>query len=495
MYWNITRKWPVETHIQTYFTGFLIFHVLIWTLMPVLVRDHLPMDSLEAAAWGQHWLLGYDKNPYVNAWLVSFLLKLSRGHDWIIYFGSASLVAVAFWAIYRVSQRWLGPVNAFVAVFMLEGFQYYNIAAIELNDNLLELALWPLALSFFYTALKDKKDSHFLWVGLFAGLSLMSKYLSLVLVLSMLGFMWLPYNRHQWRNPWFVSGVSIMLALVLPHFIWLFNHDFMTVAYAKGQMHKPTLWQHITNPVVFLIKCALYCLGPLLLVALSTRFKKPERVLPNMDRFDWDFLWMAAVGPLLILCGIVFFTGSRMTTMWGQPLLSWVGVLLVALFAWQFTETQLKNFMGVIAGLTLVLAVGHSISLLTAGDESSANFPGRALANYIEHTWSTQTDQPLYYVAGDRFLSGSIAHYSDTHPTTFFDWNTKTSPWIDLDDIKRKGAVLVWKNNKTPKFIDYLDDATAEKLILLDTHHFSWTRSSKNPIPIRVAILPPDESR
>ncbi len=44
-------------------------HLFIWTLIPSLTRFCLPMDANEGYGWGQHLQLGYDRNPWMNAWL------------------------------------------------------------------------------------------------------------------------------------------------------------------------------------------------------------------------------------------------------------------------------------------------------------------------------------------------------------------------------------------------------------------------------------------
>ena len=34
----------------------VLFHVLLWTLVPAVVNRNLPLDTIEALAWGQAWL-------------------------------------------------------------------------------------------------------------------------------------------------------------------------------------------------------------------------------------------------------------------------------------------------------------------------------------------------------------------------------------------------------------------------------------------------------
>lgn len=435
---------------DTFFYLFLLAHICVWTITPLFVRQHLPMDSLEAVNWGQTFLWGYDRNPYFNAWLAGALVKLSKGSDWIIYLASSSCVAVSLWAVYRLAKRWFTPIAALVSVIMLEGLQYYHIGAIELNDNVLELALWPLMASFLYTAVKDKQHWHWLLVGLFTGLALMSKYLTLLMIVPM--YVWLFADRNHYfvfKSPWFYLNLGMLALLVTPHVMWLMDHNFMTFRYAQDRMGDFAWYYHLINPGLFSLKLLLSFIGPLFLLLLASRIKRTGLNTVNPD--DRLFIHMMAFGPLVSLLLISLGTGSRITTMWGQPFLAWMGVWVVMQLQPYIEITRLKRFATVTATCMLILVMGYSFSLRTAGSDSSANFDGVRFAEQVEAIWGAHSDAPLTYVAGDRFYVGSVAHYGETGAKAFYDFDGDKNPWIDVDDVHNKGAVIVWRANKTSK--------------------------------------------
>jgi len=39
---------------------------------------------------------------------------------------------------------------------------------------------------------------------------------------------------------------------------------------------------------------------------------------------------------------------------------------------------------------------------------------------------------------------GNVAHYAPTHPRVLVDGEPERAPWIDLDDLRKKGAAVVW---------------------------------------------------
>ena len=64
----ITKK-----NISNVFVIFLFFHLLIWTLIPTLSNVNLPLDTIEALAWGSNLDWGFNKHPPLSAIAVEFV--------------------------------------------------------------------------------------------------------------------------------------------------------------------------------------------------------------------------------------------------------------------------------------------------------------------------------------------------------------------------------------------------------------------------------------
>ena len=54
---------------------FLLIHLVIWTLVPTISNTNLPLDTIEALAWGNNLDWGYSKHPPFSAWSVEFFLS------------------------------------------------------------------------------------------------------------------------------------------------------------------------------------------------------------------------------------------------------------------------------------------------------------------------------------------------------------------------------------------------------------------------------------
>ena len=83
----------------------LIVHLLIWTLIPSLTNQNLPLDTIEALAWGSNLDWGFNKHPPLSAFAVEIFYQIFGNQDWAYYFLSQIFVAVAFFAVYKFSEE------------------------------------------------------------------------------------------------------------------------------------------------------------------------------------------------------------------------------------------------------------------------------------------------------------------------------------------------------------------------------------------------------
>src|SRR5436309_235299 len=105
-----------EKNLRPWVYSFILLHIIVWTLTPALVRLCLPMDALEGTTWGQQLEWGYDKNPFMNAWLTALAVKISQPADWAIYLFSQISVGLCFWSIWSLGKKIISPFYVFIAI-------------------------------------------------------------------------------------------------------------------------------------------------------------------------------------------------------------------------------------------------------------------------------------------------------------------------------------------------------------------------------------------
>ena len=86
-------------NILNYFYIFLLIHLFVWTLIPSITNKNLPLDTIEALAWGSNLDWGFTKHPPASAFFVELFHFFFGSQDWAYYL--LSQIFVIFFFYYR----------------------------------------------------------------------------------------------------------------------------------------------------------------------------------------------------------------------------------------------------------------------------------------------------------------------------------------------------------------------------------------------------------
>ena len=89
--------------VEKIYLLFLFSHLIIWTAIPTFSNVNLPLDTIEALAWGSNLDWGYYKHPPLSAFFVEIFYKLFGSQDWAFYLLSQIFIIAAFIAIFKLS--------------------------------------------------------------------------------------------------------------------------------------------------------------------------------------------------------------------------------------------------------------------------------------------------------------------------------------------------------------------------------------------------------
>lgn len=383
-----------------------------------------------------------------------------------------------------------------LTVLLLEGVQYYNVHAIDFNDNTLELGLWALTALFFYKALQSQAWRDWILTGVFAGLGMMTKYYTAMLLLPMLMFLLVnPLGRVSFMRAPLYAGLAVFLGIMTPHVVWLFSHDFVTVNYALDRVSAEPAWfNHFNYSALFAWEQLEAFIPPILLALLLLIGRRPLLANPRVPitPFNQQFLWYVGMGPFLFTVLLSAVMGIRLRAGWGEPLLSLWGIILIAWLQPRMTMQRFYRFAVVFFSLLGVTLFLYATALIRAEEPSSANFPGKIIAMQLTRLWHETHHSPLPYVAGSRWLAGNVAFYSQDKPRVYINWDKKLSPWVDEQRLLKRGAVFVWDESEDNEPSVAEIKARFARLGAVQIMHFSWLRNQRSkPVQVTVALLPP----
>jgi len=247
--------------INKLFYIFIIVHLIIWTLVPSLTNNNLPLDTIEHLAWGSNLDWGFNKHPPAVAFFLEVFFQIFGSNDWAYYLLSQIFVVIAFVVVFKFAGKiFKNKTLSLISVVLLEGIYFYNFTTPEFNVNVCQLPFWTLCV-YYSWKLFDKQEVSFkdcFWLGVFAAVGFLSKYLFIYLLLAidMLFFYTIFIKKYKKFNFKYFVSVEVFFALLVPHIIWLTNNNYTTISYglARAGFESSSLLDHILYPVMFLGK-------------------------------------------------------------------------------------------------------------------------------------------------------------------------------------------------------------------------------------------------
>ncbi len=439
----------IESRPRAAFGAFLALHFAVWTALPALLYANLPLDLVEALAYGREWQLGYDKLPPLPWWLVEILHR-AFGADIAYYALAQAAVVIAFLLVWATARPLVGAAGALLAVLIIDGMHYFQYTAVKFNHDVIQLPFWALAGYAFHAGLKRGRLLHWFRLGVAFGGALWAKYFVVVLAAPYALFM--VFDREARRalatpGPWLAAAVALLIAS--PHVWWLFKTDFLPFAYAEHRAAPLRGWfDHILHPAFF-VGSQIFFVLPSLFIAAPLLWPRPQgRTAVGADAFDRRIVTLIAFGPGLAMIALTALSGRGTFAMWGYPLWLYVGLWMVMITCAALDAARLRHVVAhwgaVFAIFALVFIVNYSALPYFDHRYRAVFFPGDKLGATLTERFHAATGKKLSYVIGTMWDGGNLAHYSADQPQVLIDGLPERAPWLDLNDIRKQGAILVW---------------------------------------------------
>jgi hypothetical protein len=338
-------------------------------------------------------------------------------------------------------------------VLIVDGLHYLNYTSAKFNHDVIQLPFWALAGFALHRALRGRQTVDWLLLGLAVGLSLWAKYFVLVLAAPMALFLLVDRDaRKTLATPGPYIAIAAALVTMAPHLVWLVQNDFLPFAYAEHRALPPRgLIDHIWHPLQFAVS-QVFFLIPSLLIAVPLFYPRPPAGEPALavhaDDFDRRIVTWLAFGPIVTVLALSAVSGRGTVAMWGYPLWLYLGLWLVLAAQRTLNDRPLARVLAVWATVFGCLAIAFiaNYAVLPNFDHRyrAVFYPGRDLARELADRYRAATGKPVAYVIGSMWDGGNVAHYAPSHPRVLIDGRPARAPWIDLADVKARGALVVW---------------------------------------------------
>jgi Dolichyl-phosphate-mannose-protein mannosyltransferase len=436
-------------------------HLVLWSALPILVCNNLPLDLAEGLALGKEWQLGYWKHPPLPWWVADLAYRLTGQIDSVYLLGP--LVAVScLYFIWRFGREVADPFIALLAVLSLEGLHFFNFSAVKFDHDKLQLPFWALTAWFGYRAMNRGRTRDWIAAGAFLALAFWSKYAAFALAAT-LGMILLfdPAARPAWRTRGPYVMAAAFLIVLAPNLYWLVTHGFQPLRYVDERAKEAAHWyQLFTDPLAWTVSQLFFLLPTIALLALTYRLFRLPRRQPIGSPFARRYVTALALGPFLFTTLVAALAARMPVPMWGYPLWCFAPLAVLMWFKPSLDEPALRRFAVAFAIIFLVMlgayAADEQLEPMFRNRQKATHFPGREIARIVTDRWHQLTGTPLHYVGGapledagaaGEFAANNVAVYSQDHPHVIVHGDPNLSAWIDKADVERLGAVLLWQGH------------------------------------------------
>ena len=406
-------------NINNVFYIFVIAHLIFWTLIPSLTNKNLPLDTIEALAWGSNLDWGFNKHPPMSAFFPEIFFQIFGSQDWAYYLLSQIFIVISFYYIFKFSKELLNnSLLALISVLLIESIYFYNFTTPEFNVNVCQLPFWTLTVYFSWKIYNEKeiKFSDCFFVGLFAAFGFLSKYLFIYLLISIefLFFYLIFIKKNRKFDFKYLITLEVFLVLLVPHLIWLNNNEFITITYglARSGLEQSALLDHVKFPLIFLLKQIGILIPFFVLVWLLTK-----KIIIKINFKDKKLLFLLTINilPIFLMFLTSMLTGSKIRTMWMTPFYLFFGTLFVYIFQ---SFIEIKNLKQFVIGFIFLFFLSPLLYgyVSISKDDKRTDYPGKEIALKTQYAWDQQFETNINVVLGNEWNAGNLSYHLKSRP-------------------------------------------------------------------------------
>ena len=434
----------IKSDINKFLALFLFAHLIIWTFIPSISNNNLPLDTIEALAWGSNLDWGYNKHPPVSAWIVKGFYQIFGNQDWSYYFISQLFVVSSFFIVFKFSEDFFkSGTFSLISVLLLEGIYFHNFTTPEFNVYVCQLPFRALAVYFCWKSFKNNDTLSWLLFGVFLTLGFLSHYLFLYLIIAITIFFIIILRGQKKLNLKYFIPVIIFLILISPHLIWLIENNFTTLTYAfhRTGLNEATFFNHISHPFIFLGKQIGILLPFLFMLSIivskfQIKFKKKDKKL--------FFLLIINFIPIILMFLTSFFMGAKIRTMWMSPFYLFMGVFFLYIFENKIIFKKLKYFFSVFL-ILFIFSPATYLYVSVSQEDKRTDYPGKEIANSIQEKWDNNFKNTIKSVIGDEWHAGNLSYHLKSNPRWYSYSNAFVEKSVDdfIETIGKDGFIIV----------------------------------------------------
>jgi hypothetical protein len=425
----------------------------IWLLVPALFYAAPPNELAQLLAIGHEFRFDAGVGPPLAYWLAEIAFRAAGLFG--VYALAQLCVIATYCCVFALGRSIVGPAHAVIAVLLMVGISLFTVPSPNFGPPILAMALWAIALLHYWKAVAQGHRLSWYVFGVAAAILLLTSSAALILLGGLIVFSAATARGRAALDPfepWVVAiGLTPFLFL---HLLWLEGIGDTLMPMLLALREAQSADANVVLWLKLLVALLIAHTGVIILLVLAAGWPR-ARAMPApplarrpVEPVAKSFVKLIALMPALLATILAVLIGQRIPVGGAAPLLVLSGLGIV-IAAGDSIALYHQRVLGLAwTGLLIVpaLFVPLLIVLLpwTAGTDLQVAQPANAMGRFFAENFERRTGAPLAVITGDPRTAALVALAAPSRPSVFFDADPSQSPWITADDIRKKGAVVVW---------------------------------------------------
>ncbi len=263
-------------YIKATFT-ILSLSLLVKLIAIYLTNFDLFGDEAQYWIWSQNLDFGYYSKPPFVAWIISFFTFFLGNSFIIIKIIPIIFYIISGYVVYLLSLELFSNKNQAI----LTAASFYLMPAVSFSSFLLStdvflILFWSLSLLFFLKSISNPIKINFFILGIFVGISFLTKYAAVYFLISTLVLIFVDKKTRTifiYKLPNLLIFVGSLLLVLLPNIVWNNSFGWITLSHTSENAGLDRATINLYQGFEFILSQTLM-LGPLLFVIFIFILKK-----------------------------------------------------------------------------------------------------------------------------------------------------------------------------------------------------------------------------
>ncbi|MFO1101259.1 MAG: glycosyltransferase family 39 protein [Xanthobacteraceae bacterium] len=428
----------------------------LWWLVPVIFYSAPPGDLALNIAVGSEFHLGSFWGPPLSYWLADIAFAIAGMPG--VYLLAQACVIATYWVVFRLGQSIVGIHQAALAVLLMVGISALSVPTPTFGPPILAMPLTALALLHYWRAFGEGKRGYSFFLAADLALLILTTHSGIVLLGAFAVFT-LATERGRAMlltiEPWIAA--IIIVVILFPHLVWLDMSGMGSTWLSRLRYDRPGEWSLVLW-LRQLIALAVAHTGAVVLVLLSSGWgdvgEKPpvfqRKPLTDLER---KFVLFFAIALPLAATVVGAALGERSPVGRISPnvVLSGLAIVVLAGNAIELHRQWLTGFAWTVLLIAppAFAAFGLLAAPLLGGTPIPTAQPAKEIGRFFGDTFERRVGKRLGVVSGDLRLASLISLYAPGRPTVYFANAPDRTPWVNAEEVRQKGVIVVWPATDT----------------------------------------------